>query len=102
VLHSFTGGADGADPAAGLILDKKGNLYGTTSGGGTSNQGTVFKLDTTGTETVLHRFTGSDGGGPEASLVLDKAGNLYGTTLYGTSGLGTVFKLSLEASHRVR
>jgi uncharacterized repeat protein (TIGR03803 family) len=101
VLHSFIG-PDGRGPAAGLVLDKEGNLYGTTFAGGTSNQGTVFKLDTKGTETVLHSFTGTDGGDPEATLVLDKAGNLYGTTDSGTSGDGTVFKLSLKAPHRKR
>ena len=63
VLYSFTGGADGANPYAGLIRDSAGNLYGTTYGGGTSNWGVVFKLDTTGTETVLHSFTGGADGG---------------------------------------
>jgi uncharacterized repeat protein (TIGR03803 family) len=66
VLYSFKGGSDGAAPAAGLILDKAGNLYGTTSrGGGTgcggNGCGTVFKLATDGTESVLHVFgSGTD------------------------------------------
>ena len=63
VLYSFTGGADGANPAAGLIRDSAGNLYGTTSDGGASGAGVVFKLDTTGTETVLYSFTGGAGRG---------------------------------------
>jgi uncharacterized repeat protein (TIGR03803 family) len=65
VLYSFTGGTDGIDPAAGVIQDAEGNLYGTTFGGGTSGKGTVFKLSITGKETVLHSFTGgADGGSP--------------------------------------
>src|SRR2546421_545381 len=103
VLYSFTGSTDGALPIAGLVRDKAGNLYGTTNGGGTSGAGTVFKLDTTGTETVLHSFTGStDGSFPVAGLVRDKAGNLYGTTeLGGTSGAGTVFKLDTTGTETV-
>ncbi len=95
VLHSFAGQPDGATPLAGLVLDAAGNMYGTTFQGGISNQGTVFKLDSTGTETVLYSFTGSpDGAYPEGDLVLDAAGNLLGTTSEGgTSGVGTVFKL---------
>jgi len=82
VLHSFTG-LDGRDPFGGLLRDAAGNLYGTTSsGGGSCSQvggrgcGLVFKLDTTGKETVLHRFTGgADGWYPIADLVRDAAGN---------------------------
>jgi uncharacterized repeat protein (TIGR03803 family) len=97
VLHSFAGGADGEKPVASLIHDAAGNLYGTTEFGGTSSRGTVFKLDATGKETVLHSFAGypTDGSYPFAGLVRDAAGNLYGTTLGGgASGLGTVFKIA--------
>jgi uncharacterized repeat protein (TIGR03803 family) len=84
VLYSFTGQPDGSAPAAGLVLDGSGNLYGTTKTGGASNLGTVFKLDTSNTETVLHSFTGPpDGENPATGLVLDAAGNLYGTTFSG-------------------
>jgi uncharacterized repeat protein (TIGR03803 family) len=97
VLHGFTGtGGDGANPYAGLIMDKAGNLYGTTGYGGASGAGTVIKLDTSGNETVLHSFTGypSDGATPFAGLIMDKAGNLYGTTISGGAfDAGTVFKL---------
>jgi uncharacterized repeat protein (TIGR03803 family) len=111
VLHIFTGtGGDGSDPFDALILDAAGNLYGTTSAGGNGSPcpygsrscGTVFKLDTTGKETVLHNFSGLDGAGPFAGLIRDSAGNFYGTTefggdmscsILGTPGCGTVFKL---------
>jgi uncharacterized repeat protein (TIGR03803 family) len=99
VLHSFTFTAgDGADPYAGLVRDRQGNLYGTTGAGGAFSSGTVFKLDaTTGKETVLYSFkgTGGDGAYPSAGLVFDAGGNLYGTTVDGgASGYGTVFKLT--------
>lgn len=99
VLYTFTGGADGANPFAGLILDTAGNLYGTTANGGTRGYGVVFKL-TPGsggnwTESVLHSFVGGeDGAYPEASVIFDAAGNLYGTTPGGAHGLGVVFKLA--------
>lgn len=107
VLYSFTGGADGANPHGSLILDKAGNLYGTTSLGGLlscfgAGCGVVFKLDTTGTETVLHSFTGPDGANPDAGLVRDKEGNLYGTTSGGgPSKEGTVFKLDTTPTETV-
>jgi uncharacterized repeat protein (TIGR03803 family) len=96
VLHSFTGGYDGGSPYGGLVRDKAGNLYGATYSGGTSGVGTVFKIDTDGTETVLHNFTGISGDGcyPYGGLFRDEAGNLYGTTANcGASGAGTVFKV---------
>jgi uncharacterized repeat protein (TIGR03803 family) len=102
VLHTFTGGADGANPLAGLVRDAAGNLYGTASDGGAAcfdnaiTCGVVFKLSPTGAETVLHTFTGgADGGQPEAGLIQDLTGNLYGTTVFGGAyGLGVVFKLT--------
>jgi uncharacterized repeat protein (TIGR03803 family) len=95
LLHAFTG-ADGAYPFSALVRDKGGNLYGTTSTGAPSPFGTVFKLDTTGKETVLHSFAGypTDGDAPFAGVIQDKAGNLYGTTWSGgADNNGTVFKL---------
>ena len=56
VLHSFTGGSDGANPQTDLIADLTGNLYGTTSAGGTTNCGTVFKVKPNGHETILYTF----------------------------------------------
>jgi uncharacterized repeat protein (TIGR03803 family) len=105
ILHSFAGGADGKYPYiyGSLVRDSAGSFYGTTLAGGSSNQGIVFKLDTTGKETVLHNFTGgADGGYPYAGVFLDSKGNIYGTTyLGGASGQGTVFKLSTTGKEKV-
>jgi uncharacterized repeat protein (TIGR03803 family) len=102
VLHTFTGGSDGAG-ALGLVRDAAGNLLGTASSGGDPDCtvggvrgcGVVFKLDAEDKLTVLHTFTGGfDGGSPNTGLAQDAAGNLYGaTTLGGASGKGVVFKL---------
>ncbi|HTV33322.1 MAG TPA: choice-of-anchor tandem repeat GloVer-containing protein, partial [Methylocella sp.] len=107
VLYSFCSKphcSDGSEPAAVLIFDSSGNLYGTTVYGGTSNAGTVFKLAPDGTETVLHAFKGSpsDGSNPSAGLIFDRSGNLYGTTQFGgTSNAGTVFKLAPDGTETV-
>jgi uncharacterized repeat protein (TIGR03803 family) len=107
VVYTFKGGSDGSSPYAGLIADTAGNLYSTTNTGGTNNSGTVFKLAPDGTKTVVYTFTGgSDGANPEASLIMDKTGNLYGTafdggTQSGSSGIGTVFKLTPAGSQTV-
>ena len=94
---------DGESPGTGpLVRDSAGNLYGTTYFGGTYRSGVVFKLDTTGKETVLHSFTGgADGSFPDAGLTMDNAGNLYGaaeeggdTNCYAPHGCGVVFKLT--------
>ena len=102
VLHSFTGGADGGDPVAGVIEDSAGNLYGTTQLGGTAGYGVVFKLNPAGQETVLHSFTGkSDGGSPSAGVTRDSAGNLYGTAGFGSAGAGVIFKLTATGDFTV-
>src|ERR1017187_10175172 len=103
VLYSFTGGADGGNPGAGVIHDSAGNLYGTTTSGGTAGQGVVFKLSTAGQETVLYSFTGgADGGYPSAGVIRDSAGNLYGTASYGgTAGWGVVFKVNTSGQETV-
>ncbi len=97
VLHSFAGGKDGVAPTAGLLLDSASNLYGTTIAGGAYSDGTVFKLDRTGKETILHSFAGgNDGFQPFAGLIQDSAGILYGATCNGgvPPGWGTVFKIT--------
>ena len=110
VLYGFAGGTDGSQPYGGLTQDGAGNFYGTTSqggdpscGSGGSGCGTVFKLDKSGKETVLYRFTGTgeDGAYPYAGVVRDRKGNLYGATYagggvdcsYGEGKCGTLFKL---------
>src|SRR5580704_6265563 len=81
VLYSFKGGSDGATPAAGLIADSNGNLYGTTSIGGDAGVGTGFEITVGGAETILHSFAGgNDGSYPAGGLIMDNLGNLYGTT----------------------
>lgn len=97
ILHSFGSTGDAASPFVGLVRDESGNFYGTTDGGGTYGHGSVFKVDSSGTETVLYSFTGSsDGARPDATLWRDAAGTLYGTTLDKGSGhnAGTVFELT--------
>ncbi len=98
ILYSFQGSADGSLPAAGVIFDKQGNLYGTLYNGGALGHGAVFELSPTGgtwTKKLLYSFSGgNDGGQPVGALVFDKAGNLYGTTpLDGQYGQGVVFQL---------
>ena len=96
VLHSFDPASDGANPDAGLIFDKSGNLYGTTTGDSTDGVGTVFMLSPAGgawTSTVLYRFSKWEE--PRASLAMDAAGNLYGTADRGGKDRGgTIFKLT--------
>jgi uncharacterized repeat protein (TIGR03803 family) len=105
VLHNFTGGKDGAYPDARLIRDARGNLYGTTLEGGTGCKpngcGTVFKVDATGKETVLHAFTGGVDAGGASSLVRDARGNLYGASGGGAHGQGMVFKLDTTGKETV-
>jgi len=84
---------------AGLIQDAEGNLYGATIGGGAFGGGTIYKLDASGNETILHSFSGSDGSGPTTSLIADSEGNFYGTTEGGGAfGYGTVYKLDTSGT----
>jgi uncharacterized repeat protein (TIGR03803 family) len=102
VLHSFGKGADGKNPACVLMRGANGNLYGTTAGGGKYGFGTVFGVNSSGAEAVLHHFTGTDGATPAAGLIRDAAGNLLGTTSTGGAyGFGTVFKLATNGSETV-
>jgi uncharacterized repeat protein (TIGR03803 family) len=121
ILYNFTGGSDGANPVANLLLDPAGNLYGTASSGGNDSGvcaqffgcGTVFKLTPTGEETVLYTFTGgADGGFPLSDLLMDSKGDLYGTTPGGGSpasscstqaypGCGVVFELTAAGKEKV-
>jgi uncharacterized repeat protein (TIGR03803 family) len=97
-------------PAAGLVMDAAGNLYGTGVNGGQFSDGAVFELSNSGgtwSETILHQFDYSDnhdGINPSCALIFDAAGNLYGTTAaggnakIGINGLGTVFELTPSSS----
>jgi hypothetical protein len=124
VLYSFQGGLnDGAGPAGGVVFDKAGNLYGTTTGGGPDSCapignacGLVYQLSPPvkqgdpWTETIIFQFKGkgaNDASAPSGGVILDSAGNLYGVTAYGgtgdcvllgtKAGCGTVFELSPPA-----
>jgi uncharacterized repeat protein (TIGR03803 family) len=100
LLHSFdcNNTADGCNPAAGLIQASDGNLYGTTQNGGTFNAGTVYKITTGGSFTLLHSFdcnSATDGCVPTAGLIQASDGNLYGTTQSGgTFSQGTIYKIT--------
>lgn len=100
ILHDFGKiPKDGSYPNAGVILDRAGNLYGTTYSGGSEGLGIAYELTSSGggwTEKILHNFgSGSDGGSPSSTLVFDSSGNLYGTTVRGGAyGSGTVFKIT--------
>jgi uncharacterized repeat protein (TIGR03803 family) len=115
IVHAFRGGSSGSGPLGALILDRKGNLYGTTSSGGLDCNGfgvgcgTVFRLTPTGHYKVLYAFGGgSDGIYPAAGLTLGSDGNFYGTTANGGvdcddtgQGCGIVFRLAPDGSETV-
>lgn len=103
VLYTFSGGADGAYPEGVLVRAQNGDLYGTTYLGGDFSAGTVFRLDSSGNETVLHSFKGGvDGAFPLSGLVTDGGRNLYGTTNGGGAfGLGTVFRVDTAGREQI-
>ena len=111
-LHLFTAAPDGIVPFAGVTVDGRGNIYGTTAGGGTSEfgAGTIFKINREGEESIVHEFTGApDGGDPSFAegLTLGRNGELYGSTEGGGAGTacdggcGTVFKLDRSGKETV-
>ena len=107
VLYNFTGGSDGSSPT-GVAVGPGGVLYGTSGGGGTANNGTVFSLIPPAaglfgaagawTEKVLYNFTGGSDGGSPSSAVIGSGGVLYGTSAGGTANSGTVFSLTPPTS----
>lgn len=108
VLYRFEGGADGGVPESQLILDASGNVYGSTTGVGAGNQGTIFKIDPSGHETVLCAFNGYDGSQPYGTLALDNKGNLYGATYDGgnlngcnSDGCGVIFELKPDGQEPI-
>jgi uncharacterized repeat protein (TIGR03803 family) len=95
-LHTFSGGADGANPVGALTQGSDGSFYGTTSEGG-HGDGTVFKITRAGVFSALHAFIGgADGAYPVAGLTQASDGNFYGTTFEGGGSMedGTVFKIT--------
>jgi uncharacterized repeat protein (TIGR03803 family) len=101
VLHSFTGGkTDGANPTGGLTLGTDGNFYGTTQMGGASLQGTVFKMTTTGTITLLHSFNSvTDGSFPWGPPIEGTDGNFYGTASGGKGQDGLLYKVTSTGTY---
>ncbi|MGC1381754.1 MAG: choice-of-anchor tandem repeat GloVer-containing protein [Candidatus Baltobacteraceae bacterium] len=109
VIHTFTGGKDGAVGSLGsLLIDKSGNLYGVTEEGGAHSAGTVFKMSQTSKNhwklTTLYAFKGTpDAGSPYGGLVANASGHLFGTTYYGgAKGLGSVYELTPSGKGRYR
>jgi uncharacterized repeat protein (TIGR03803 family) len=112
VLHSFTGGVDGTEPTGGVILDKAGNIYGTTSGGGLDGScgphdcGQVFKLAKRGSGWVLqslHTFYGgNDGSDPTTTLLIAPDGTLYGDTFFGGGSDNCDFGMGCGAAFSLR
>jgi len=101
ILHTFEGqgGNDGAQPLAGVVLDNNGDVFGTTTSGGSSNYGAVFELNASNgySGTVIHNFDlGAGDGTFPNGVILDTHGNLYGTTSGGgaTNGAGTIFEMT--------
>jgi uncharacterized repeat protein (TIGR03803 family) len=105
-LHSFGSIQDdyydetvkGANPQAGLVQGTDGYFYGTTAGGGTNDDGTVFKISRTGAFTSLSSFDGANGETPYAGLVQGRDGNFYGTTVNSTNNAGNIFKISTNGT----
>jgi len=100
LLYTFKGAPDGGLPQGNLVIDKAGNIYGTTSEGGDAQScpyfgcGVVFKIDTHGKEHVLHEFLWAEGCGPSGGLTSDAVGNLYGTNwTCGAHNNGSIFKV---------
>ena len=103
VLYSFPGGSDGFSPVSGLVFDTHGNLFGTTSAGGSGGLGTVFELSPSAggwSKTTIFSFPNSGlGGGYPQGLVFDDSGNLFGTAYEnGAHNCGAIFELSPSAS----
>jgi uncharacterized repeat protein (TIGR03803 family) len=109
-LYKFKGPGDGCQAYSGLTTDRSGNLYGVTNGCGGDNSGTVYKIDPSGNETILHTFTeGADGSGPVAPPTIDKDGTLYGDTEFGgggegcngTVGCGIIYKITADGTYSI-
>ena len=103
IVYAFTGvNGDGSLLFSGVVQDERGNLFGTTAGGGSKGAGTIFEISPNSKERVLYSFSGgADGSGPN-SVTIGRDGALYGTTIGGgASGVGTVFKLERNGTEEV-
>jgi uncharacterized repeat protein (TIGR03803 family) len=106
LLHYFAGNGDGQSIYSGLSRDKKGNLYGATVAGGAFSDGTIFKINAKGKESLLHSFDGSDGVAPQSPPILSRDGNLYGVSPGGglqncNGGCGVVYKITTAGAFKV-
>ncbi|HVI09412.1 MAG TPA: choice-of-anchor tandem repeat GloVer-containing protein [Candidatus Binatia bacterium] len=103
VLHRLLDGMDGASPMSGVELDSAGDIYGTAWAGGIFDFGTVFEIDSSGQEKVLHHFQGgTDGVNPVGGVTLDQAGNLYGAASgAGGSQIGVIFTVNTSGAESV-
>ena len=114
IIHPFWPNSEGAVSQSGLIIDKLGNLFGTTNGGGNTNCdglkgcGVVFKINPSDEEQVIYSFRGPEGAYPNDTLAMDTEGNLYGTTYRGgipndifPNGCGVVFKVAPSGSESI-
>jgi uncharacterized repeat protein (TIGR03803 family) len=103
VLHSFAGGSDGAGTLGGLVLASDGYFYGTTANGGVNNNGTIYRMASSGAITILHSFGGTtDGTVPYSGLTQAIDGSMYGTTHFGGSNnVGTIYKISQAGVYSV-
>jgi uncharacterized repeat protein (TIGR03803 family) len=107
LLYRFKATPDGTNPNGALVRDAAGNLYGTTTygGAGSCNNGflpgcgVVFKIDSSGNETILHSFTGGSDSQYPTSLVQDGSGNLFGAANYNSAGV--IFKLDSSGNFSV-
>ena len=94
LLYSFTG-PDGNTPTHNLLLDKSGNVFGSTTIGGSSNEGVIFEVASNGTESVLENFSGANGAQPSTTLIAESNGDLLGSTAFGGAyNMGTIFSLT--------
>lgn len=102
VVHDFAGAPDdGSMPSGTVIEDGKGNLWGTTTAGGSLGGGTIYKISASGTYSIVHNF-GADGTNPNGGLIEDQQGNLWGTTAAGgTNAHGIVFKIGTRGKYAV-
>ncbi len=103
VLHTLVSNTEGSAPLGSLVLASNGIFYGTTSAGGTNSNGTIFKITSAGTYTVLKQFTSAtDGSAAKGNLLQGTDGNLYGmTSAGGTNNAGTIFKITTSGTFSV-